>query len=104
MVEFPNKSDSTKSVYGQIGHPGPARSPCTTVEILHLRKRLSLTHSPAGPLPHLALGGVDVAVGAADRPVPRPRPLGAPLGAFVPAGRLLHAGAVVREGYSVPAK
>ena len=65
---------------------------------------VNIRHSPARPLLHLALGGVHVAVGAADRTVPRPRPLGAALGALLlgGGGGLLGTGAVVGEGYSVP--
>ena len=74
-----------------------------TMQIGEVRN-IRIRHSPARPLPHLALGGVHVAVGAADRTVPRPRPLGAALGALglVGGGELLGAGAVVGEGYSVP--
>ena len=66
---------------------------------------VNILHSPARPLLHLALGGVHVAVGAADGAVSRPRPLGAALGALLllgGGGGLLGAGAVVGEGYSVP--
>ena len=75
-----------------------------TMQIGEVRN-IRIRHSPACPLPHLALGGVHVAVGAADRTVPRPRPLGAALGALcllTGGGELLGAGAVVGEGYSVP--
>ena len=76
-----------------------------TRETMQIGEVRNIGHSPARPLPHLALGGVHVAVGAADRSVPRPRPLGAALGALglvTGGGELLGAGAVVGEGYSVP--
>ena len=65
---------------------------------------MTVRFSPARPLPHLALGGVHVAVGATNRAVPRPGPFGAALGALVLVRRLLGAGAVMGEGYSVPVK
>ena len=76
-----------------------------TREPMQIGEVRNIRHSPACPLPHLALGGVHVAVGPADRTVPRPRPLGAALRALglVTGGEeLLGAGAVVGEGYSVP--
>ena len=63
---------------------------------------MTVGFSPARPLLHLALGGVHVAVGATNRAVPRPGPFGAALGALVLVRRLLGAGAVMGEGYSVP--
>ena len=65
---------------------------------------MTVRFSPARPLPHLALGGVHVAVGATNRAVPRPGPFGAALGALVLVRGLLDARAVVGEGNSVPGK
>ena len=74
---------------------------CSTI----LQLGLSVTRVPAGPPLHLALGRVDVSVGAADGPVPLPAPGPlARLGALLlrRRGGALQAGAVVGERDAVP--